>query len=66
MTEPLIGGFTITELTACARRELAQRKKFYPRLICDGSISQPDADREIAMMRAITEFFEDMKEPKLF
>jgi hypothetical protein len=64
--EPIINGFTITDLTACARRELAKRKRAYPRWVRDGYMKQPEADREIAMMRAITEHFEDMKEPKLF
>jgi hypothetical protein len=66
MSEPLINGFTVTELTACARREVGHRIKVYARLIRDGKMSRATADRETNMMRAIAEHFEDMKEPKLF
>ena len=66
MSEVMIKGFTVSELVACARRELGQRKRFYPRLIGDGRMKGEDADREIAMMRAIAEHFEEMREPKLF
>jgi hypothetical protein len=66
MSEQTIGGFTVTELAACARREVAQRIKVYARMIRDGKMSRATADRETNMMRAIYEHFEDMKEPKLF
>jgi hypothetical protein len=66
MSEPIINGFTVTELCACARRELALRKKVYPRRVKDDYMSAEDAERENAMMRAIANHFEDLKEPKLF
>jgi hypothetical protein len=64
--EKEINGFTITELTACARREVACRKRVYRRWVKEGRMKEADAEHEIDMMRAIAEHFEDMKEPKLF
>ena len=66
MSEPIINGFTVTELTACARRELGHRIKVYARLIREGKMKPEVAHRETNMMRAIAEHFEDLKEPKLF
>jgi hypothetical protein len=66
MSEHLIKGFTVSELEACARREVGQRKRVYRRLVGEGKMSGAEADLEIAKMRAIAEHFEEMKEPKLF
>lgn len=38
---------------ACARREVAMRKRVYPRWIESGRFSQAKADHEIAAMEAI-------------
>ncbi|MCI4660692.1 MAG: hypothetical protein MRY63_02560 [Neomegalonema sp.] len=46
---------SLEDLRACAWRELAMRRKFYPKWISAGKISAADADREIALMRAIYE-----------
>ena len=50
--------FTDVELAACARRELAQRKRVYPRLVSKGKMDQRVAEVEIRMMARIAEFFE--------
>lgn len=47
----------------CAKREVAQRKRVYPRLVSKGSMSQAEADREIAIMEAIAS---DYQEKDLF
>jgi hypothetical protein len=58
--------FDITELCAAARREVAQRKKVYPRLVRDGKMDPEEARRQIAMMEAITDLLESQQQPKLF
>jgi hypothetical protein len=58
--------FTIDELVACARRELGQRKRVYQRLVAIGKMDQAEAEREIALMRAIRDNLEDQQQPKLF
>jgi hypothetical protein len=58
--------FTIDELCACARREVAQRKKVYPRLIRDGKMSSDESARQIALMEAIADLLESQQQPKLF
>jgi hypothetical protein len=58
--------FSIHELVQCARRELAQRKRVYRRLVYDGKMKQEEADREIALMEAIRENLESQQQPRLF
>ena len=58
--------FSINELCACARREVAQRKKVYPRLVRDGKLHPEEAARQIALMEAITDNLESQQQPKLF
>jgi hypothetical protein len=58
--------FTITELAQCARREVAQRKRVYPRWVRDGKMDLDEARRQIAMMEAITDLLESQQQPKLF
>jgi hypothetical protein len=58
--------FSINDLVACARRELAQRRRVYRKLVATGKMAQEDADREIALMEAIRENLENQQRPKLF
>lgn len=58
--------FSIEDLIACARRELAQRHRVYARLVAAGKMSGKDADREIALMAAILDNLENQQSPKLF
>ncbi len=44
---------TRKDLAACANRELALRRKVYPRFIEQGKMKRAEADREIALMQAI-------------
>jgi hypothetical protein len=62
MTRP----FTFAELVKCARRELAQRRRVYFRLVSQGKMDPQDAEDEMLMMEAIAEFFEGKTQPKLF
>lgn len=54
---------TRADKRACAQRELAFRERFYPRWVAAGRMTQEEADREIARMRAISA---DYAEPTLF
>jgi uncharacterized membrane protein len=58
--------FTIDELVACARREVAQRHRVYGRLVAFEKMTQEEAEREIALMKAIRENLEDQQQPRLF
>ncbi|MBP6444807.1 MAG: hypothetical protein KA267_12340 [Gemmatimonadales bacterium] len=44
---------TEDEKRQCAERELAMRKRVYPRWVSAGKMTQAAADREIAAMEAI-------------
>lgn len=58
--------YSIEELCACARRELALRRRVYRRLVESGRMKQETAVREVAMMEAIAELLESQQQPKLF
>jgi len=47
--------FTINELIECARREVRLRNHVYPKPIKSKRMQPEQAEREIAMMRAIIE-----------
>lgn len=44
---------TLEKMIKCAKREVTQRKKVYPRLVANGKMKQEDADYEIKMMLLI-------------
>lgn len=54
---------SVTEKRACLEREIALRARVYPRRVAQGRMTQADADREIAAMRAI---LRDYEAPDLF
>ncbi len=47
------GEYDVKELIEEARRELAMRRRFYPKWVRAGRIKQQDADRRIDLMEAI-------------
>jgi hypothetical protein len=47
--------FNTDELVKCAEREVAYRRRVYPRLVADHRMSREQAGREIALMEAIAE-----------
>jgi hypothetical protein len=53
--------FTTDDLVKCAEREVAYRRRVYPRLVADNRMSREHADREIAMMEAIAEKLKDQQ-----
>ncbi len=50
--------FSEEEKLECARRELRERKRVYPRRIEAGKMSQPFANEQIALMTAIVADYE--------
>lgn len=49
----LAGPITLEQMIACVRREIAMRKRVYPRWVADGRKARDDAEREIATMQAV-------------
>ena len=43
----------VAEMIKCAKREVAQRQKVYPRLVERGKMTQEKSDYEIKMMSLI-------------
>lgn len=43
----------IADQIACVKRELAMRRRVYPRWIADNRMSQAKADKEITAMEAV-------------
>ena len=54
---------TVVEMHACAVRELAMRRRVYPRWVAGGKMKQDAADHEIAAMEAIMEHFAALLPP---
>jgi hypothetical protein len=52
---------SIDRQIACVKRELAQRRRVYPRLIADGRMSQAKADEEIAVMEQVLVTLEQVR-----
>ncbi len=46
---------TDADKIACLRRELAMRRRVYPRQVGRGQMTQAEADREIGLIEAILE-----------
>jgi hypothetical protein len=64
--EPIFSDFSSSELRDCARRELTQRQRTYRHLVNDGKMTPNTAEREISMMWAIVEHFDEFRNPRLF
>ncbi len=54
----MAGEFTNAEKAKCARREVGQSRRVYPRLVEGGKMTQASADRETRLMELIAEEFE--------
>jgi hypothetical protein len=54
----------LAAMIACAERELAMRKKAYPRWVNDGRMTQAKADAEIALMGEIAATLKALTEPE--
>ena len=56
---------TAADLIACAKRELAFRKRVYPRQVQAGKMSPEDADHEIACMTVLLKLAQEQVAPSL-
>lgn len=52
----------LSDQVDCVRREIAQRRRVYPRLIERGKMTQVAADREIARMEAVLASIEKLRQ----
>jgi hypothetical protein len=57
--------FTMHDMLTEIERELAQRRRVYPRLIAAGKMSQATADRQIAIMEAIRDDYRRKAEEEM-
>jgi len=55
MATDLFGPPASIELVACVDRELALRRKHYPRWVASGKLTAVKAESEIALMEAVRE-----------
>lgn len=51
---------TLSDMLGCARRELAMRRRVYPRQVALGKMKDEEAERETAIMAAIAAHFEEL------
>ena len=53
MPDDLLGPPAVEELVACVDRELALRRKHYPRWVSSGKLTAAKAAREIELMETV-------------
>lgn len=59
--------FTAKQKLACVARELAMRRRAYPRFVENGRMDASEAQREIAVMEAIVQDYQAaVRTPDLF
>ena len=56
---------TIEDLIKCAKRELAFRRRVYPKSVAMEKMTGAQADHELACMEEILELLEGFKQPDL-
>jgi hypothetical protein len=64
MTATKPEGPTLTEQLACAKRELALRRRVYPQFVRAGRMNPFKAQEEIALMEAVCETLKTLVEQK--
>jgi hypothetical protein len=57
--------FTAADKRKCAEREVAMRRRVYPRHVANRTMLQVAADREIALMQEIADDYRKLEEPGL-
>lgn len=62
MDNALVPEFTAAELIACADREVALRRRVYPKWVNAGRMSREKAEEEIAKMQAISDLLRAAEE----
>ena len=56
----------IKDQIKCVKRELAMRRRSYPKWVAAERMTREQADHEIAAMAAVLETLEALGEPRLF
>ncbi len=54
---------SMTEQIKCVKREISMRERVYPRFVKKGKMTQDEADREIAAMKAVLDTLNEKSEP---
>ena len=54
---------SMTEQIKCVKREISMRERVYPRFVKEGKMTQDEADREIAAMKAVLDTLNEKSEP---
>jgi hypothetical protein len=57
--------YNSVDYAECAKREVKQRLRVYPRLVDAGKMSQARADKELELMQGIADYFESMTQGRL-
>jgi hypothetical protein len=52
---------TISEMVACAKREVSMREAVFPRRVATGKMSSEKAERETLLMEAIVQLLEGIQ-----
>lgn len=53
---------SMTEQIKCVKREISMRERVYPRFIKSGKMTQEEAEREIAAMKAVLDTLNEKSE----
>jgi hypothetical protein len=53
---------TMADRLACVDRELALRRRVYPRWVAAGRMTQAKADREIELMQAVRDAIDGLRD----
>ena len=56
----------MTAQIKCVEREIAMRKRVYPRFVKNGKMTQQEADAELAAMEAVLKTLNEKSEPTFF
>lgn len=57
---------SMTAQIKCVEREIAMRKRVYPRFVKNGKMTQQEADAELAAMEAVLKTLNEKSEPTFF
>lgn len=55
----------LSDLVACAEREIAMRERAYPRWVEDRRMRQETADRELALMKAVADALRCLRQARV-
>lgn len=59
-----MAAYSLVDWLTCLRRELAMRRRVYPKFIAQGRMTQQDADHEIGCMQSLHDHLAAQLPPK--